>query len=177
MSGEQKIAEGVTLKVGGVAVADPVEVVDVPAAAAAAQPVAAAAAQPAQPAQPAAPATPTRDKDFTFWLEVSPTMKIRVQEPSGNIVFRAARIIPPDLAQNGVILMMVQALLYVVETQEGTATAVMQPPIQTFLMAEALANKIGDEGTMILQAALQKHYPMSMFGQQQIAKLAADPNL
>jgi hypothetical protein len=118
--------------------------------------------------------SPLVDRSQSHWVQVSETMFVQVHEPSGNLTFRAATILPEDQSRNMVLQTIIQSLLYVVawrDTVRNDGRVISQGAPQTFLQAQALADIIGDEGLTILQSELAQIYKPSKWGQERIAAI------
>lgn len=89
-------------------------------------------------------------------VKLSNGMILTVKEPPGSTTFRALSVVPSDMCQNGTMISMIQAFLYITHIN-----GVPWPPIQAFKQVESLANKIGDEGIILLQAELGMLFPSS----------------
>jgi hypothetical protein len=80
---------------------------------------------------------------------------LKVQEPKGSVQWRAAAMLPADKAGNSTLVSIVQSLLYVTSI-DGVAQTCM-----TYNEAQAIADRLGDEGLTMLSIELAEMFPVS----------------
>jgi hypothetical protein len=112
------------------------------------------------------------DGKLTFEIPASrngkiPAKKVVLREPEGSSQFRATAMLPPNIAGNAQMVQMIQIMLYI-ESIDGIPVA----PPQTFLQAQGLADRIGDEGLTLLNWTLEEAFPASNETQEQAKRIA-----
>lgn len=89
--------------------------------------------------------------------------KVKIREPEGSAEFRATAMVPPDRAA---LTGLVQQILFICEI-DGVAI----PPPVTLNQAQAIADKLGDEGLLALRIALMEAFPVDEGLQGRMRKL------